>query len=167
MKKGNELIEVGASSERQLYSVNGEFEWTPEREEAALLLATGHTVKETAQAIEVCESTLYNWKKTNEFAMTVDELSLMHGAASKAYRMQLINMALRTFVKEKADGSPLLDMGSSELLDWIKEARMQTDGERLNLAPLYSSLAEEARSVARSGSAGSDPHDGTEPDGTE
>lgn len=138
-------------SDRQIYSITGDFEWTPEREEAAILLATGHTIKETAQRVGKSESTIYNWKNNQQFTAEIDRCATMYGAASKAYRMRIINQVLREFAKENADGEIELKLGDTNLLDWIKEARMQTDGEKLDISSLWSAFAEEARSVARSG----------------
>lgn len=137
---------------RQLFSVVSGFEWTEQRSNAALLLAQGYTIEQTALEVGVTDRTIYNWKRADEFAQEIDRLSLMYGAASKAFRMQLLNRMIRKLVSES--GEPVLK--DESLLDLLKEARMQTEGTRIDLTTIYTALSAEARSVARSGSAGND-----------
>lgn len=154
-------------TEKQTFAIVSEFEWNESRQRAALWLATGHSIKEAAEEAGVSTRTIHNWKKNLDFETEVDRLSLLYGGASKAYRARIGNMAIRQFIKENEDGTVELNLGDSTLLDWIKELRMMTDGERLNIAAIYSALADEARSVARSGPERNDPLDDTEPDSTE
>jgi hypothetical protein len=143
---GNDIQKTD-DNERKLFSVNSGFEWTDERVVAAKMLATGHTVKETAQEIGVSERTIYNWKATEEFDQEIDRLSVIIGVASKAHRMRILNRMIRSFIKQNGD----VELHDESLLDLLKEARMQSEGTRIDITSLYTALSQEARSVARSG----------------
>lgn len=129
-----------------------------EMEPAILKLAQGYTIKEAAEAAEVTERTVYNWKKIEKFNAEVDRLSVMVGLASKAERTRtLMQMARQKMNKETGEW----ELDDTSLMDILKEMRMQIEGTRIDITDIYSSLVEEARSVARSGQAGHDPQDET------
>ena len=146
---------------QQFISISG-FEWTPERDLAAEMLALGYTVVETANKCGVTERTIYNWKANDQFMQEVDRLAVTSGIANKANRMTILNRMIRAFVK--ADGIILHD---ESLLDLLKEARMQSEGTKLDLTATYTALTEENRSLAYKGPAGTYEDDETEQDSTE
>jgi len=117
-------------------------QWTKRREQAAIMLARGYTIRETAQDIGVTERQIYRWKNDVEFSAEVDRLSCMVDIAGRAERLR---MAMRV-VRRKCEES------DKDLLDWLKFAQSETDGIKLDLA----SLVEAAASVAGGGPAGHD-----------
>ena len=145
----------------QFVTVSG-FDWTPERDLAAEMLALGYTIRETAEKCEVTERTIYNWKANDQFMQEVDRLAVTSGIANKANRMIILNRMIREFVKN--DGIKLHD---ESLLDLLKEARMQSEGTKLDLTAAYTALSEENRSLAYKGPAGTSQGDGTKQDSTE
>ena len=159
MENGIEPVE----SNRQIFSVLSDFEWNEQRNQVALMLATGYTIKEAADAVGVTDRTVYNWKRSEEFIQEIDRLAVTHGAASKSYRMQLLNRMIRAFIRENGD----IELHDESLLDLIKEARMQSEGTRIDLTTIYTALAAESRSVARSGPDRTPEIPGEQPDGTE
>ena len=120
--------------------------WTSERSEAVTLLAMGHNIKEVADRVGVTDRTIYNWKNEPKFEMEVDRCSLMYGVASRAARLRLLNKMIRKKLDD--DGDPLSVQES--LLDLLKEARMQTDGFKLDFSDIFTALDEQTRSLARS-----------------
>jgi hypothetical protein len=132
---------------RPLLDEKGRFIWTDEREEAARLLAENYTNGEVAKRVGVSSSTITNWKKLDEFDAEVDKLSLIYGAASKAERMRLITKAARQFVKENGE----IDTGKDSLLDYLREARMQTEGMRLGILETITAIEQATGLVTDSG----------------
>jgi len=61
--------------------MNTDFEWTPERIEAAEMLAEGFLQKEVAAKINVDLRTIYNWKQVPAFDEEVNRLTMMRGLA--------------------------------------------------------------------------------------
>lgn len=107
------------------------FEWTKNRERAALSLACGSTVAVVADMAGVSERTVYRWQNDPEFAQEVDRLTLMVDVASRAYRLRIANRVIRQMVKEN-ENIPT----TKDLLDWLKYAQGETDGVTLNLPQL-------------------------------
>jgi AraC-like DNA-binding protein len=138
-------------------------EWTPEQGGAAELLAEAYTVEEVADRVGVSPRTIHRWKANPEFAMEVDRLSLISGLSSKAERARTIMKAARNFQNE--DGS--LNTSGNTLLEYLREARMNVDGIRLDLQTAIAALDAENSSVAGEGPAGSSellPPETDEPD---
>jgi len=127
------------------------FEWDKQRSDAAVLLAQGYNNSETARQVGCNRSTIGRWLKEDEFAKTVDEMSLMYGGASKAYRIRMLNQALR----QKIDEEDKIDLTGVSFLDLIKEMRMQTEGIRIGILDKLIAADEKAGPVAGSGSEGS------------
>jgi transcriptional regulator with XRE-family HTH domain len=133
-----------------LYDPAGRFLWDERREQAAILLAQGYSKKEICEKVEIHESTLWRWEQEDSFSEEVDNLSLMYGLASKAHRTRLLNQAIRQKINNKTGQ---IDLSGVTFLDLIKEARMQTEGLKLDiLNTLIPAFAEETGSVAGSGS---------------
>jgi hypothetical protein len=113
--------------------------WTKKVSEAAMWLAAGHTIKETAEHIGKNERTVYRWKADIDFSAEVDRLSLMTDIASRAERVRIAMRAARQSVLE--DGKIKTE---KDLLEWLKFAQSETDGIKLDLASVakaYSSVA--------------------------
>ena len=122
-----------------LYNKKGEFIWNDMRGEAAALLAQGYQKSYIATEVGVSKKTIYTWLKEPEFEEEVDRLSLMLGVASKAFRLRLINQAIRKFKGENGE----LDVGDDSLLAYLKEARMQSEGVKLGIVTELATLIEE------------------------
>jgi transposase-like protein len=124
------------------------FAWTPRKEAAALSLAQGHTINEAAQAANVSEKSIDRWKKDIEFTQEVDRLSLMVGIASRAERLRIIQRVVRQAVRAERV------VTEKDLLDWLKYAQSETDGAKLDLTNLFTSLSQAHALVAGGGSRG-------------
>jgi transposase-like protein len=120
------------------------FKWTPERSQAAILLAEGYTYQEVADEIGKTKRTITAWMGEIEFSAEVDRLSLMCGIASRAERLRLIKRVIRQQAGDKVTTD-------KDVLDWLKFAQSETDGARLNLAALASALGADETSVADGG----------------
>jgi hypothetical protein len=121
------------------------FKWTPKRSDAAVLLAEGYTVDETAKEVEVSDRTIARWKTDLDFAAEVDRLSLMVGIANRAERLRLAKKIIRRLVEKQIPTQ-------KDLLEWLKYAQGETDGVKLDLTALY----EDAPSLAGSGQDGAE-----------
>lgn len=121
------------------------FRWSTTREKAALALAGGKTQREAAEESGCGERTIRTWLTIPEFAEEVDRLTLMTGIAQKAERLRT---AKRMIAK-------IGDNTEKDLLDWLKYAQSETDGIRLDLAQLLTSLTTDGEELADSGSTGS------------
>ena len=130
------------------------FKWNAKKSLAARLLGEGYTYAETAAEVGVTDRTIYAWKQIVEFDMEVDRCSMIYGLASKSERNRLLMKGARQFIK---DGK--IDTGKDTLLDYIKEARMNTDGVKLDIVSELASLDAEAGLMAGSRSDGSDEVD--------
>ena len=130
-----------------------EFEWTQKRSDAAIMLATGKKKTEIIEELGIGRTTLFRWTNNPEFSLEVDKLTLMHGLASKAYRMRMIQEAADDF--KKTDGS--WDVTGFSLLDLIKEARMQMEGVNLNIVSQLTTFIEQTGLVDDRGSISSLP----------
>jgi hypothetical protein len=124
------------------------FEWTEERNKAAVMLAEGHTQDSVAAECGVSDRTIRNWLSDEVFAAEVDRLSLMIGVASRAERLRLANRVIR----QKVSGSTIET--EKDVLDWIKFAQSETDGVKLDLTKLAAALGQTETPLADSGSTG-------------
>jgi len=106
------------------------FKWNSKRQDAALLLAEGHTQRYTAEKVNKTEKTIWTWANTPEFSEEVDRLSIMVGVASRAERLRITNRAIRQFVKGQEVDT------KKDILDWLKFAQSETDGAKLDLTAL-------------------------------
>lgn len=133
-----------------LYDPAGRFLWDDRRDRAATMLAQGYQKKEICEVVEIDYSTLWRWEQEDQFNEEVDRLSLMYGVASKAHRTRLLNQAIRQKINKKTGE---IDLAGVSFLDLLKEARMQTEGIKLDiLSTLIPAFAEETGPVAGSGS---------------
>ena len=123
------------------------FEWTDERDQAAIMLAQGYQNNEVAEAVGVHPSTIGRWKRNDIFAKEVDDLTMMYGVANKLHRIRLLNQA----INQKIDKDGKIDLDGVTFLDLIKEARMQTEGIRLGILDKIAALDEKAGPPARIG----------------
>jgi hypothetical protein len=139
-----------------------DFDWTPRRSDAAVMLAKGCTNKETAEAVGVAERTIERWRADTEFMAEVDRLSVMVDLANRAERLRLAQRVVRRM--EERTGR--------DLLDWLRFIQSETDGAKLDggfiekLAALLSS-GEGAPDVApaeSAGATGGDARAGATPD---
>jgi len=151
MEKGTD----NDNKQKKYYEVTYEkWQWDEQKAIAAKVLGEGYTQKEAAEAAGVSHKTVWNWQnKSPEFAAEVDRCSMMFDVASKAHRNRLLMKAIRQFVRE--DGN--LRTGDDTLLDYIKEARMNTDGVKVDILTQLAAIDAEAGSVAGSGSTRSNP----------
>lgn len=108
-----------------------EFEWTQNKEAAALSLARGDSFAQAADTAGVAERTVYRWMNVPEFSEEVDRLTLMVDIASRAHRLRLANRVIRQFVRE-GEAIPT----NKDLLEWLKYAQGETDGVKLDMAGL-------------------------------
>lgn len=122
------------------------FQWTPEKSQAAMLLAEGYNYKQVAAEIGKTDKTIYRWNLDTEFAAEVDRLSVMCGIASRAERLRLVKRVIR----QKAMSDTFL-ISDKDILDWLKFAQSETDGIKLNLAAFNAALGADDASVADSG----------------
>jgi predicted transcriptional regulator len=121
------------------------FEWTSERNKAAIALAEGKTQDEAATEAGVTDRTVRNWLQDEVFAAEVDRLSLMIGVASRAERLRLA----KRVVRQMTLGNTVKT--DKDLLEWLKFAQSETDGIKLDLTKLAALGADETP-VADSGS---------------
>lgn len=115
-----------------------DFEWTKNREIAALSLARGELVAVAADMAGVSERTVYRWQNEPEFSEEVDRLTLMVEIASRAHRLRIANRVIRQFVKE-GETIPT----AKDILDWLKYAQGETDGVKLDMAALLDAYRNE------------------------
>jgi transposase-like protein len=132
--------------------------WSEQQSHAAVMLAEGYAKSEVAREVDVHPSTITRWTQNEDFAEEVDRLSLIYGLASRAERMRQIKRAAREFER---DGK--LDVSGFTYLDLLKEARIQTEGVRLDILSILTAnheeepaaIVAEARPVANLGSGNS------------
>lgn len=90
------------------------FTWTPKRKQAALLLSEGtKTYEEVAEEVRIHISTLWLWRKHDDFLLEVDRLTLENEKATKAGLLRRAFKAL----DEKKDG---IKEDKNTYLDWAK-----------------------------------------------
>lgn len=122
--------------------------WNAEKSHAAILLAEGYTYKQVAAEIGKTEKTIYRWTLDMEFSVEVDRLSLMVGIASRAERLRLVKRVIRQ--KSLSDTFLISD---KDILDWLKFAQSETDGVKLDIASLFTTVSTDGASMAHGGSA--------------
>jgi transcriptional regulator with XRE-family HTH domain len=114
------------------------------------MLAQGYMKMEICEECGIDPSTLRRWEHIDAFMEEVDRLSLIRGIASKANRLRLLNQAIRQKVNSETGE---IDLANVSFLDLLKEARMQTEGVRLDiLNTLIPAFTEKTGSVAGGGS---------------
>jgi hypothetical protein len=115
-----------------------DFEWTKNKEAAAITLAKGGTQTEAADIAGVVDRTIRRWMNEPEFTQEVDRLSLMIEVANRAHRLRIANRVIRQMVKDE-ETIPT----SKDLLDWLKYAQGETDGVKLDLMSLLNAYRDE------------------------
>jgi hypothetical protein len=120
------------------------FKWDKQKQDAAILLAQGYLIKETAAAVGKSTKTIDRWKQDDNFSAEIDRLSLMMGIASRAERLRIA----KRVVRQKTQGELILT--DKDLLDWMKYAQSETDGVKLDLT----SILDHEAPVAGGGSDG-------------
>lgn len=124
------------------------FQWTPKKNNAAIMLAQGYLINEVADAVGVSEKTIDRWKGDIEFTQEVDRLSLMVGIANRGERLKIAQRMIRALAKKQMPTH-------KDILEWLKYAQGETDGVKLDLT----SLLDASSSVARSGQIRTDAED--------
>ena len=137
---------------RSILDKHGRFNWTDDRTIAAVKTAEGWGKAAIEAEYGISGSTIWHWEQYDEYSKEVDKLSLMYGMASRAYRVRLLNKAIR----QKIDESGNIDLDGVSFIDLIKEARMQTEGVRLDiLSQIIAAIPAEAGLVDGPGPGGS------------
>ena len=119
------------------------FAWNEKRSQAAILLADGYTIEETASAVGVNTRTIDRWKANPEFSQETDRLALMVGISSRAERLKIAKRMIRKLAIKQVPTH-------KDLLEWLKYAQGETDGIKLDLTSLFEAVAP----VAGSGQSG-------------
>ncbi len=114
------------------------FRWTRRREKVAVALAQGYTQREAAETAKVSERTVNRWYSKLEFAMEVDRLTLLTGISTRAERMRIVMQVVRQRITEK-EGKEFVE-SKRDILEWLKLAQSETDGAKLDLAPVFEAL---------------------------
>jgi uncharacterized protein YjcR len=131
------------------------FEWNSKRSEAAIMLSQGHLTNEVADAIGVSDRTIRRWKADIEFSSEVDRLSLMTDIASRAERLRIAKRIVRDLSSKNRPTQ-------KDLLEWLKYAQSETDGAKIDFAPIleaYASMAGGGQVGDDAGAADSEPDD--------
>src|SRR5262245_26037195 len=121
-----------------------DFQWTDQKNEAAVLLAQGYSQREVAEKIKCSIRTVERMMSVNEFRAEVDQLSLMVGIASKAERLRCAMRAVRQKVKDESIET------DKDILDWLKYAQSEKEGIKLGLDAAFTAAL---TSLAGSGQA--------------
>lgn len=119
------------------------FVWNTERSEAAIILASGGTKQEAADAVNINRATIYEWLKHPDFCAEIDRLSLMVSVASRAERLRIAMQVVKSKMKNEEPDT------DRDLLDWLKFAQSETDGVKIDLTKL-AAIAETETPVADS-----------------
>lgn len=114
------------------------FRWSPQRSDAAVVLASGGTKEEAAEAAHCDRTTIYQWLKHPDFAAEVDRLSLMMHISSRAERLRIAMRVARARTQGEVPET------EKDLLDWLKFAQSETDGAKIDLSKLAELLAGES-----------------------
>jgi hypothetical protein len=128
-------------SKRKYSSNKGHFLWTDQKACAALKLAMGFTMQETAKECGCGMRTISGWKNYPEFMLEIDRLSLLVDVASRAERLRIAMRVIRQRTQED------IIVTARDLLDWLKYVQSETDGANLNLTTIFEAL--EAETGAR------------------
>ena len=115
------------------------FIWTPQREEAAMVIAGGGTRIQAAEAAHCNKATIYEWLKHPDFCAEIDRLSLMVSISSRAERLRVAMRVAKSRGMEKE-----IPQTEKDLLDWLKFAQSETDGAKIDLSKLAEMLAGES-----------------------
>jgi len=118
------------------------FIWTPQREEAALVIAGGGTRIQAAEAAHCNKATIYEWLKHPDFCAEIDRLSLMVSISSRAERLRVAMRVAKSRGMEEE-----IPQTEKDLLDWLKFAQSETDGAKIDLSKLAEMLAGESAQV--------------------
>lgn len=124
------------------------FRWNKAKTAAAIALADGETVENSAKLSGVVERTIFRWKDDIEFSSEVDRLTLMMGISAKAERLRIA----KRVIKQKVEKDRIKT--EKDLLDWIKYAQSETDGVKLDLTGLLAAFTSDDAPMAGSGSEG-------------
>jgi hypothetical protein len=111
--------------------MNVTFKWDAKKSLAAVELAKGKSQQEVAKQIQVNRRTIIRWLEEEEFSAEVDRLSAMVDTASRAHRMRLTMRAVRQKLKD--DGTVETE---KDILDWLRFAKSETDGIKLDLSEM-------------------------------
>lgn len=106
------------------------FVWNKKRSQAAIMLADGYTIDETAEAIGAGKRTVARWKSYPEFDQEIDRLALMVGIANRAERLKIAKRIIRNLAKKQMPTH-------KDLLEWLKYAQGETDGIKLDLTAFF------------------------------
>lgn len=135
------------------------YEWTPKKNKAVIMLAQGHKIEETAEAVGVAKRTILRWKGDIEFMQEMDRLSLMMDVANRSERLRIAMRYIR-----KLDSK---ERTNKDILDWIRFAQSETQGARVDLTDIIAAISEAGASVAGSESAGTEAESDQETDDTD
>lgn len=121
--------------------IPAKFRWNEQRQKAALLLAEGHTLAETAAEVGVSPRHISTWKENLEFLAEVDRLTFLTGIVTKAERIRLI----KRFVRSKIDENGILQ-SKKDVFEWIKLLRSEVSSMEFAamMAQIISAAADEA-----------------------
>jgi len=111
-----------------------QFRWNEKRSNAAILLAEGTSVTDTAKIVGVTRRTIQRWNCDIDFQQEVDRLTLMVGIANRAHRIRIA----RDIIQKKLNQE---EPSKKDLLDWLRYAQTETDGVKLDLTALYEATA--------------------------
>jgi len=119
-----------------------DFRWNKAKTTAAISLADGETVEKAAELAGVDPRSVFRWKNEIGFSCEVDRLTLMMGISAKAERLRLAKRVIRQKI---SDGKIRTE---KDLLDWVKYAQSETDGVKLDLTGLLTSIVDDETPVA-------------------
>lgn len=125
-----------------------DFRWNKAKTAAAIALADGETVEKAAELAGVDSRSVFRWKNAIEFSCEIDRLTLMMGISAKAERLRLAKRVIKQKIQEGKIRT------EKDLLDWIKYAQSETDGVKLDLTGLLTTLTNDDAPVAGSGQSG-------------
>jgi hypothetical protein len=106
----------------------------------ALDLAEGYTVEEASKRNYVSRRSIDRWKSDAEFAAEVSRLAQMIGIAQKAERIMIVKRVVRQQMKEQINKETgeieTIVHTRKDLLDWLRFAKSETEGIKLDLTGL-------------------------------
>ena len=91
------------------------FKWNKKRDKAAAALACGDKQEDAAAVSGVTDRTIRRWLDNPEFAIEVDRLTHMMGAASRAGRLRIAYKV----IKGRTENTQY-PTSKADLLDWLK-----------------------------------------------
>lgn len=125
-------------SEKLTITEQDPFVWTEKRSQVAIAISHGKTKGKAAIEAGISRTTVYNWSLHPDFGAEIDRLSKMSKAASKGWRLRMINRLIDQ--KIRADGTIECKADISELL---KMAAAESDGQILDLSSFQLETVEE------------------------